>query len=352
MNSPFDCIKKIKFNNISLSKALILVFLIIFNLKTAFSQDIHYSQFFNNQVYTNPAFSGLNYNARFALFYRNQFPSISNGFGAGFSTYSLSYDQHFERINSGIGALIFYDSKANGILNSIMSQLTYAYQIKIKRKLGLKIGVQIGFNSTSLDWNKLQFYDQIDPINGFFNNIPTNEPQPVSLTQNSFDAGVGFLFFNQNFYAGGVVKHLTFQKNQFYNNINSSISPLYIGAQFGNIIVFEKKHKFYLSPNLMYGFQYKKHELVPALMMNYELVNFGFGMRYTFEELESAIIYLGFSKGIVRINYSYDITISRLAGKTGGSHEISFKFIFGGEDNSLNPKYQNGRIPCPDILRK
>lgn len=352
MNSLFDVIKKPKFKLFFFRKMALWVILTYFNSNSAYSQDIHYSQFFNNQVYANPAFSGLNYNPRIALFYRNQYPGISNGFGAGFTTYSLAYDQHLPSINSGIGALLFYDTKANGILNSLIFQASYAYQVRIKKKLGLKLGINIGLNSTNLDWSKLQYYDQIDPINGFFNNIPTNEPQPSALRQTNFDAGLGFVFFNQAFYAGAALKHITTQKNNLYNNINSDISPLYIGIQAGSIIKLSKKHVFYLSPNVMYGYQYAKHEVLPAVMMNYEMVNIGLGMRHTFEDFESVILYLGMSKGMVRINYSHDLTVSALAGKTGGSHELSFKFILGGEDNSLNARHNNGQIPCPDILRK
>jgi hypothetical protein len=66
---------------------------------------------------------------------------------------------------------------------------------------------------------------------------------------------------------------------------------------------------------------------------------------------DAVIGYVGFKKGKVRVGYSYDYTISKLAGQTGGTHELSFTFNWTGDDNSLNPKNNRGYVPCPDILK-
>lgn len=330
---------------------LLCLFLIVSWVKIANSQDFHFSQFYNNQVFLNPAMSGLAFGPRISLHYRNQYPGIGAGAESGYTTYAVAYDQHIEKINSGFGVLAMMDRTANGIYNRYNIFLTYAYQIRLSRKLGLKIGVYGGLNSANLDWNKLKFYDQIDPVNGFFGNIATTEVPPASLSNNNFDGGFGFLFFNQNFYAGVTMRHLTFQKNFFYNSNNLSLTPLYLGSHAGMIKMFNKRNKTYLALNLNYAFQYKNHELVPVALFNYELINMGMGFRHTFKELESLIFYLGVTKGIVRVNYSYDHTMSNLAGYTGGSHELCFRFLFGGDDNSLRPKSLNGIIDCPTILK-
>jgi hypothetical protein len=77
---------------------------------------------------------------------------------------------------------------------------------------------------------------------------------------------------------------------------------------------------------------------------------FGLGYRNVINNSDAVIGYLGVKKGKFRIGYSYDYTISQLANKTGGTHELSFTFNWTGDDNSLNPKKNKGYVPCPDIL--
>jgi hypothetical protein len=48
----------------------------------------------------------------------------------------------------------------------------------------------------------------------------------------------------------------------------------------------------------------------------------GVWCRFAGEEPDAAIMSIGLRKGYLRFTYSYDITISSLSYKSGGSHEI------------------------------
>ncbi|MBE0668227.1 MAG: type IX secretion system membrane protein PorP/SprF, partial [Bacteroidales bacterium] len=68
-------------------------------------QDPQFSQFYANQLYLAPSFAGATEDYRFALNWRNQWPSIPGVF----HTYSVSFDKALPNFNSGIGILATYD---------------------------------------------------------------------------------------------------------------------------------------------------------------------------------------------------------------------------------------------------
>ena len=61
-------------------------------------QDPHFTQYYANPLYLNPAFAGSDICPRFSMNYRNQFPN----FGA-YQTYSASYDQYVDAVKGGLG---------------------------------------------------------------------------------------------------------------------------------------------------------------------------------------------------------------------------------------------------------
>jgi len=87
---------------------LFVVLLIVFvGSNNVQAQDPQFTQFYANPIYLNPAFAGSNGCPRFAMNYRNQWPSLSGNY----VTYSASYDQYFKNINGGIGVIGMHDHK-------------------------------------------------------------------------------------------------------------------------------------------------------------------------------------------------------------------------------------------------
>ncbi|MES2691398.1 MAG: type IX secretion system membrane protein PorP/SprF, partial [Bacteroidota bacterium] len=63
------------------------------------AQDPHFSQFFANPVYSNPAFAGSTNHGRAVINARNQWSSIAGTF----TSISAAYDENYDIINGGIG---------------------------------------------------------------------------------------------------------------------------------------------------------------------------------------------------------------------------------------------------------
>ncbi len=74
-------------------------------IQGAYSQDVHFSQFYANPLYLNPAFAGSRICPRIITNFREQWPSVTGDF----MSYSASYDQHFDAISGGVGILFLGD---------------------------------------------------------------------------------------------------------------------------------------------------------------------------------------------------------------------------------------------------
>ena len=71
----------------------------------AHAQDPQFTQFYANPIYLNPAFAGTARCPRLIMNYRNEWPALSGTF----VTYSVSYDQHIDGLQGGMGLVILQD---------------------------------------------------------------------------------------------------------------------------------------------------------------------------------------------------------------------------------------------------
>ena len=69
-------------------RRLIAVALLLAHAWSAQAQDPHFTQYYANPLYLNPAFAGVKQCPRVTTNYRNQYPSLGV-----YQTFSASYDQ-------------------------------------------------------------------------------------------------------------------------------------------------------------------------------------------------------------------------------------------------------------------
>src|SRR5690606_37585034 len=93
----------------------------VFCASFAFGQDIHFSQYYANPLYMNPALTGSFYgDFRAAVNYRNQAFTVSN---TPYVTYSGSFDiaplkKKMRHDVFGVGMLVYNDKAGNGVLKT------------------------------------------------------------------------------------------------------------------------------------------------------------------------------------------------------------------------------------------
>jgi len=297
------------------------------------AQDLVFSQFFAAPLELNPALTGITYAPRVIINYRNQWPAIPNAY----TTYAVSYDQYFDNVNSGFGVNILADQEGGGIYKTNRIDFSYAYDLQIEDGMYLRGGLEAGFVQKRLDWDKLLFLDQIDPltgaVDGLGNGLPTEEIQPENLSRYYGDFSAGVLFYSPTFYAGAALKHINApDENLLPTPTDFAQRPLlysvHAGAEIRLTESNKTSNKTFISPNVIFVRQADLGQVnVGAYFRTWYLFG-GAWYRYAFSNPDAAIFLVGFQKDVLKIGYSYDLTLSPISHQTAGGHEISLILNF------------------------
>ncbi len=296
-----------------------------------FAQDPIFSQFYAAPLQLNPAFAGTAQAPFIAANYRMQYPSFLSG--AAYSTFAVSYDQALNRSNSSIGLSVMTDDAGQGIFKKTYASAIYSYKVTIRDDIQAKIGVEAGLIQSNLNWDKLVFFDQLDPITGGLNPDgtprPTSELRPTELNKTLFDLSTGFLLNAKNFYVGLSAKHLATPNEGFLGaNQNLRVGlPIRWSLHGGYEITLKegnRRHpKVFVTPSVLVVKQSDFAQVVVGAYAGFGPLFSGLWYRQTPTNPDAVILTLGFKQEAFKVGYSYDFSISPLAGKTGGSHELS-----------------------------
>ena len=313
----------------------LVVFFGLFSVEEIKAQDPQFTQFYANPIYLNPALAGTARCPRFCLNYRNEWP----GFYKTYITYSASYDQHIDALSGGLGLLVTNDRAGNGTLVTTDASLVYAYHLAINREFSINFGLQGTYHQKTLDWSKLTFGDMIDRRRGFVYNTNENPNQYPNQTVRAPDVSAGIFGYSKRYYVGFAANHLT-QPDEGFIGKNSPL-PMKFTVHAGANISLAKDDETYISPNILYQYQGQFQQL--NLGMYFVKKNIVAGLWY--RNQDAAIVLIGYQMQHFKFGYSYDITISKLANVSAGSHEVSMQFQL-----NCKPKKKRFRtVSCPSF---
>lgn len=294
------------------------------------AQDLVYSQFYITPMQYNSAFAGTVAYPHFTANYRLQWPGITNVY----ESYSAGYDQFFPSKNLGAGLLISSDDQGGGTLKTTSSKAVISYNLRFNGDWQIKFGVGSSLVQNSLDWDKLIFFDQIDPVTGALNSagIPnlSGEVRPGSLNNRYFDLDLGMLLFTPRYYVGLSMLHANGPSNGFIvdqsNRTQNSI-PILLSVHGGYQVVLQSDNKgvptTFISPNVLFSSQSGFNQFNFGAYLQKDSVFGGLWLRHTLKNIDAIIFSMGVNVGNLKIGYSYDMTSSSLGlNTTNGSHEI------------------------------
>ena len=336
------------------------------------AQAAMFSQYYANPLYLNPAFAGTNVCPRLAFHFRDQWPSAPGTF----MTYTASYDEHFDKISGGVGVLLFGDRAGEGgIINTYTASAMYSFKLKVAKNFNMRFALQASYEYRGLNWDALTFPDMIDPKYGFI--YQTSEQQPDRLAIHSFDMAAGFLGYTPHLYFGVAAHHIVpvlgaqgFISNGLENPYD--YRPVkwtahvggYFDLIFGGSEAYPLKRKskketsfgdISNSPNFIYQHQQNFNYFSEGCYFNFYPFTVGLWLRHgltykgqsfvgidslgntltqpiSYHNMDAFIVMFGVEYEWFKVAYSYDVTISKLANYTGGSHEVSLQFL----------------LPCPN----
>jgi len=335
---------------INLKKGLKGAFLgvILMGALGASAQDVPFSQFYANPLYLNPAFAGSAVAPRISLSYRAQWP----GLVSPYTTVSASYDQYFNDLHGGIGAIIMSDRQGDhGILSTNMLGAMYAFHFQITRDIHMSAALQASLVQNALNWGTyMRFASQIDPETGYTYGIDGVQ-KPDNMSRISLDFNAGLLVSGSKWYGGFAISHLTQPNQAFYSEDRVPMKITVHGGGFFNVAEEARRQSSLglgtpiISPNIVYQYQGGMHYFNYGVYLDWVPFMVGVWFRHGTENIDAFIFQAGVQQDHFKVGYSYDVTVSKLANSTAGSHELTVGLLLPVPEQKKKVK----AIRCPSF---
>ena len=292
------------------------------------AQDAQFTQFHAVPTYVSPAFVGTGLQTRIGMAVRDQWPSIPGSFVSA----NFAVDHFMSELNSGVGLLVHHDKAGSGALRSTSITGQYAYEIELKRKVFLRPALQVGWTNHAVDLSRLVFGDQLVRGGGMGT---LDDVEGVSVGY--VDMGTGLLFFTPKMWLGASVHHLNRPDQSLLGN--EARIPRRFSMHGGYRTRLRTPVIREQAQHVVFAFNYRAQEKYDQLDLGayFEREPFFAGLWYRgiplmkrydrgYSNNDAIAVLFGVIVNDLRIGYSYDITISRLAGHSGGAHEITLGY--------------------------
>lgn len=329
------------------------------------AQDPTFTQFWAARTIINPAFAGADDGIRVHGNYRNLWTSIPGDF----STYAAGIEFGSPEIFGGLAFQAVVGNEGEGQLQTQRYSLMYSYRlIVIPRMFDIHFGLDAAYMSKQIrDWDAFVFSDQLHPVFGNINPSNVTRPERLKVEMPDFNAGLLARF---NFMPGkgknrkvigntfGFAAHHITSPNESLTG-NTEKLPVKFVTHYSMMIPVSKRrarYPVYVSPNLMYEYQKNLSSMNIGLYAMREPVMIGAWyrseMRFDLYQYDAVMFNIGVrgedrrKTFMYQIGYSYDLTISKLAGATAGSHEIALTFEFRTRSKSKSRIARNRARNC------
>ena len=339
---------------IRLNFTLLIVAFLTVNLN---AQYIQFSQYYASPLNLAPSFAGSVDGSRLAFNYRDQWANISGVF----RTYSAAYDLNVPKIHSGFGVLLARDEAGDGNLARTDFGVSYSWYGLLNKtyQLYFRPGVHFKLTQRSIDFQALIFGDQITP-SGITS--VTIQPPPQDVKKTYIDATASGLLYNPDFWVGISVDHLFKPVDAFYDP-NYRV-PLKYSVFAGYKFKLGQRGRHYgrsSSGKIEDWFFVSSYFRMQSLSMQMDIGGYWNHLPFTLgiwlrglpylnivktPNIDAVVFLVGYRIYNFDVGYSYDMTVSPLGIKTGGSHEISIVYRF---NATLKSKKREGPIPCPNL---
>jgi len=315
-------------------KLILIISLLLATVSTLKAQvDPHFSQYYADPLWLNPALTGvINGDTRLNFNAKQQWSNI----GEGYKTGGVSMDfLPTEKVGVGLNIMNQAAGTAGYNYFSAYGSIGYGIPISSDGMKKLHFGLQAGVINRSFDHSKLQFDDQYNPITGFDPNISSFE----TFTTTSaivFDASVGIFYYdgdpdhNANAFGGFSLSHLTQPKDPFAvdGSLNSRLPMRY--TLHGGVRI-KAADGIDITPHFIYMSQQSNQ--VKALGIYSEIKaqdNRGLILGVIYRINDAAIADVGYHLDNLIIGLSYDFNTSALntASNGQGGFELSVSYVF------------------------
>jgi type IX secretion system PorP/SprF family membrane protein len=357
--------------NSNLNKARVYQTLLILALTAVFAQlkaqDATFSQFYNNPIYYNPGYIGLNAGMRARFNYRDQW----TGLPVDFKTYNFSMDMAERNIpgSGGLGLLVSSDKAGTGMIKTSNVGIGTAARIPLYENMIAQMGFMVSYVQKTVNWDDLVFTDQLNARYGNIYQSAFEAPSTNRVSYPDFSVGgvyrfveSGSRFANIQGTLGAAVHHV-FTPNESFLGLSSPLprklvitGDLVLDMDQGGGRSSYHSYKrssggFKFNPAFQYEQQAEFSTYTLGMNILKSSIYFGVWFRnqdFNFFEAKDAIFQVGFNapwskNSRVKVMYTYDYLITDLRTAGRASHEISLVFEF--DEFSLFGGNSGGSFP-------
>jgi type IX secretion system PorP/SprF family membrane protein len=203
-----------------------------------YSQDIHFSQFFEAPLWRNPSLAGIfTGDIRVQAVYRDQWNSVTNAYRTGSLNAELKMPvgKGGDFVTTGLQVLFDKAGTIGWTSTHVLPALNYHKTLSVERNRFLSLGFMGGWVQRRFDPSKMTTNSQYDG-----GGIGENFGQPQ---YNYLDGSVGMSLNSDlnanpynNFFIGAAYHHFNRPGNSFYRNANIELHPKWVfsaGLKFG-----------------------------------------------------------------------------------------------------------------------
>lgn len=289
------------------------VFLLILSFEKLNGQDVQFSHYMFNNLFNNPAYSGVEGYTKLTAMHRTQWAGYAptNGSPGGINSQLVSLTTPVMRYNSGFGFYILNEDIAEH--NFIQVQTSAAYHLGIKESK-----ISIGFRGGIITQNiNKDGYITIDPDDPEIENIQATQVRP--------DFSLGVNFQHKDFYVGAAFNHLIEAEFGFGVDKNRNPYPKDLLLTAG--YTFPINYDINLTPSfLVRTTEFSSYTFDVSAIATYKEKIWG---GVSFRQQEAAILMLGYSffkENTLKLGYAFDYVLVEQSAKSVTSHEIMISY--------------------------
>lgn len=273
-------------------------------------QDPQFTQYMFNNIYTTPAYAGVEGVTQLTAIHRSQWMGYESSFndGGAPTTQLVSFTAPIYKLKSGFGTYIVNDKL--GPQNNLEAQAMYAYHLGIKDSK-LSFGIKVGIYSQSINYDQ---YRAIHPDDPLLSGKSGKESQVRP------DIGFGMFYRSEKYYFGAGINHLT--RAEFDFGVNQARNALENHLNFTGGYYYEVNFDLTLNPTILLKTDFKEYSFdlgVIATLKDKMWVGL------SFRQSEAANVLLGYSflkDKSLRFGYAIDVVVKDQEAKENFSHEL------------------------------
>ncbi len=275
-------------------------------------QDPKFSQYMFNDLYNNPAYSGVMGITNLTLLYRSQWVGYNGTFdqGGAPNSFMASFNTPIFKLKSGAG--FYFVNDVIGPQNNIQFMASYAYHLAVG-KGKLSFGVKAGVFGQSIDFNK---YRPVNPDDPLLLNGKESQYRP--------DMGVGIYYKAEKYYAGLGLNHIL--KTQFDFNSDSLKNALANNLVLTGGYHLQLNYDIILTPYVYVISDFVSYSFDISVIGTYREKFWG-GLSYRQSEAVIALVGINLLKDkSLKLGYSFDYVIQAQKAKQATSHEFYLSY--------------------------